>query len=103
MRNGRLVRKDRAGPKPGQVHVISDNLPDLLEHHSYSDGRRTDSKSTFRRWTREAGDVEKGNDRNPPPRAKTQDIRHDVALALQMCKSGHKPVLRFSGSDGWHD
>lgn len=103
MRNGRLVRKDRAAPKGVRVHVISDNLSDQLEHHGYSDGRRTDSKSTFRRWTKEAGLVEKGNDRVRTERAKLPDIRQDVAQALQMCRAGYKPSVRFSGSEGWHD
>lgn len=102
-RRGRLVRKESAGPRPGGVHVISDNLSDQLEHHGYHDGRRTDSKSTFRRWTREAGLVEKGNDRERPNRAKMPDIRQDVALALQMCKGGHRPRVRNEGGgEGWY-
>jgi hypothetical protein len=102
MRRGRLVLK-RPEPRAGKVHVISDTLSDQLEHHGYSDGRRTDSKSQFRRWTKDAGLVEKGNDRERPQRAQTQDIRQDVAQALQMCKEGYRPQIRFSGSEGWHD
>ncbi len=103
MRRGRLVRKERAGPRPGSgLHVISDDLGDQLEHHGFSDGRRTDSKSTFRRWTREAGLVEKGNDRERPKLAKTPDIRQDVATALQMCKNGYRPQIRHQGEEGWH-
>jgi hypothetical protein len=111
MRRGRLVRRDRAGPPPqaGHIlgagaHVISDELGAQLEHHGYADGRRTDSKSTFRRWTKDAGLVEKGNDRERPKRAKTQDVAGDVARALQMCKDGYRPQITrdgFSGGDGW--
>lgn len=102
MRRGRLVRKERAGPRPGQVHVISDDLGADLEHHGYADGRRTASKSVFRRWTREAGLVEKGNDRERPKLAKMQDLRQDVATALQMCRQGYKPTIRQQGEQGWH-
>lgn len=99
MRGGRLVLK-RAERQAGKVHVISDDLGQALEHHGYADGRRTDSKSQFRRWTKEAGLVEKGNDRERPNRAPAQDIASDVALALQMCKDGYRPRTRFEGGDG---
>ncbi len=110
MRRGRLVRKERAGPHPMEgtrlgagANVIGDELGAHLEHHGYSDGRRTDSKSVFRRWTKDAGLVEKGNDRERPKLAKMPDARADVARAVQMCKDGHKPFLRGTGSEGWHD
>lgn len=102
MRRGRIVRK-RPQVQACGVNVISDNLTEQLEHHGFSDGRRTDSKSTFRRWTKEAGLVEKGNDRVRARPAKAPDIRADVAQAVQMCKAGYKPVLREHGSEGWHD
>jgi hypothetical protein len=96
MRNGRLVRKDRAAPLSG-VHVISDDLGQALEHHGYDDGRRTDSKSTFRRWTSEAGLVEKGNDRNFTPRRigdNHSEVVRDVAQAVNMLKNGYRPQIR---------
>lgn len=102
MRSGRLVRKDRAGPKVERVHVISDDLGQQLQHHGYNH-RFTDSKSVFRRWTKEADLVEKGNDRERPNRAKQLDLRQDVATALQMCKEGYRPRLNGLGSEGWHD
>lgn len=77
--------------------VISDDLGAQLEHHGYSDGRRTDSKSTFRRWTREAGLVEKGNDRDRRPRNQGADLKEvirDVAQATQMVKAGYRPTIR---------
>jgi len=77
--------------------VISDDLGQQLEHHGYSDGRRTDSKSVFRRWTKEAGLVEKGNDRDRAPRRQGDALREvirDVAEATQMVKAGYKPQIR---------
>lgn len=96
-RNGKVIRKDSAAARNAGPMVISDYLGDQLEHHGYDDGRRTDSKSTFRRWTREAGLVEKGNDRDSRPRnigSDTREIIRDVAYATQMVKSGYRPQIR---------
>lgn len=96
MRGGRLVPKCTAAPL-SRVHVISDDLGAQLEHHGYDDGRRTDSKSQFRRWTREAGLVEKGNDRQSVPRklgSETRDVVRDVATAVNMLKEGYRPQIR---------
>jgi hypothetical protein len=92
-RNGRVVPKHSAPPRRDRVHVISDSLGEALEHHAYADGRRTDSKSQFRRWTREAGVVEKGNDRERPQPVREQSIAGDVAQAYQMVKQGYRPRL----------
>jgi hypothetical protein len=81
MRNGRLVRKDRAAPLSG-VHVISDDLGQALEHHGYDDG---------------AGLVEKGNDRNFTPRRigdNHSEVVRDVAQAVNMLKNGYRPQIR---------
>lgn len=97
-RNGELVLKELAKPRGGGPMVISDDLGQQLEHHGYSDGRKTDSKSTFRRWTKEAGLVEKGNDRNAAPRRQGEEMKQiirDVAEATQMVKAGYKPQIRF--------
>ena len=78
--------------------VISDDLGQQLEHHGYSDGRRTDSKSTFRRWTKEAGLVEKGNDRERSTRRQGEDVKQvirDVAEATQRVKAGYRPQIRY--------
>lgn len=75
-------------------NVISDTLPDQLEHMGYSDGRRTDSKSRFRQWTREAGLVEKGNDREGPRPVKAPDLRGDVAQAINMLRNGYRPNIQ---------
>ena len=97
-RNGELVLKQYAGPRGGDgPMVISDDLGQQLEHHGYSDGRKTDSKSTFRRWTKEAGLVEKGNDRERAPRRQGEELKQiirDVAEATQMVKAGYRPQIR---------
>ncbi len=95
-RDGKLIEKSKAPPKSG-AFVISDCLDQPLEHHGYSDGRRTDSKATFRRWTREAGLVEKGNDRERAERrfgADRGEVVRDVAQAVNMLKNGYRPQIR---------
>jgi hypothetical protein len=84
-------------PRQG-AYVISDDLGAMLEHHGYSDGRKTDSKSVFRQWTKAAGLVEKGNDRNRAPRRQGADVKEvirEVAYATEMVKNGYRPQIRF--------
>lgn len=93
-----FVPKRLVHQRADTVHVISDDLGQQLEHHGYSDGRMTDSKSVFRRWTRDAGLVEKGNDRVYKPRQLGPDVREviqDVGRAYQMCKEGYRPQIRW--------
>ena len=63
MRDGELVEKHLADPMPGQssFHYISDNMDPLLHH---ADGNYYDSKSTFRKVTKQHGCVEIGNNSN---------------------------------------
>lgn len=93
LRGGKLVPKSEASRLFDGPQVISDDLKADLEHMAYADGRRTASKSQFRRWTREAGCVEKGNDREQPRPAQSGDIRADVGRALQMLREGYRPRL----------
>jgi len=93
-----FVPKRYLHEQTNSVHVISDDLGGHLEHHGYSDGRQTDSKSVFRRWTKEAGLVEKGNDRNHAPRqqgAELKEVIRDVAYATEMVKNGYRPQIRY--------
>lgn len=101
----RLVQQDGVS-----LYVISDDLGQQLEHHGFSDGRRTDSKSKFRKWTKEAGLVEKGNDRTYSKRklaSDPQNVVRDVGEAVNMLKNGYRPKLgEISGlskdfSKGW--
>lgn len=96
-RNGKIVPKHLAEPRSAArvANVISDDLGADLEHMAYSDGRRTASKSVYRRWTKEAGCVEKGNDRERPRAEAGSDIRADVAQAIEMVRQGYRPSLRF--------
>lgn len=100
-RNGKIVPKHRAAPRHGQRvgGVISDDLGADLEHHGFADGRRTASKSVFRRWTKEAGLVEKGNDRERARPVAAPDLRSDVAQAIQMLRQGYQPIYRRIGGD----
>ncbi len=95
-RNGKIVPKHSAPPKhSGRVNgVISNSLGEHLEHHGYSDGRRTDSKSVFRRWTKEIGAVEKGNDREQRLPVRDNSMTRDVALAVEMVKNGYRPNIQ---------
>ncbi len=96
-RNGKVVPK-RTATRTDRVHVISDSLGADLEHHGFADGRKTDSKSHFRRWTKQAGLVERGNDRERPRpldgKAYAGEIQRDVAQSIQMLKQGYRPQLR---------
>lgn len=97
MRNGKLVPKHLAPPKysNGKMRqVISDDLGESLEHMGFADGRRTDSKSEFRRWTKEIGAVEKGNDRTARQTTRDNSMTRDVALAVEMVKSGYRPRIQ---------
>lgn len=95
-RNGKVVPKESAGPREDggkKFHVISDDLGADLDHHGYADGRKTASKSEFRRWTKEAGLFEKGNDREPARPVQDKSLASDVAQAIQMVRQGYKPTL----------
>ncbi len=97
LRDGKLVLKQNASSRSVGPMVISDEMGQQLEHHGYDDGRRTDSKSQFRRWTAEAGLIEKGNDREQTQRRQGDDTRQiirDVAEATQMVKAGYRPQIR---------
>ncbi len=96
-RNGKIVPKHSAPPRYSNAkmrQVISDDLGGDLEHMAYGDGRRTASKSVYRRWTREAGCVEKGNDREAPHEAATDNYRSDVIEAIRKVNAGYRPIIR---------
>jgi len=83
LRNGELVPKRLAAPlkSAGSPAIIRDDLGQGLKH--MANGRVTDSKSQFRRWTRESGCVELGNDvptKVTPPKINLPDVRADLAM-----------------------
>lgn len=90
MRNGRLVRKERAAPlnvSSAAVYVISDTM-DPVKH--MATGRMLDSKSEFRRDTKAAGCIEVGNDPaalRERPRPVPQGVHMDVKRAIEELRS----------------
>lgn len=91
----RLVRKNAQRDRPFSFRELTkDQLATEIEHPAYGDGRKTSSKSEFRRWTEQAGCVELGNDRNTPsPISRDRDVRRDVIRAYDMVKQGYRPTL----------
>lgn len=94
LRDGVLVEKHLAPPlhdRSDAPYISPDGMGMTLEHTAFADGRSTDSKSQYRRWTQEAGCVEKGNDREAP-RSQYQSVtREEVATAAQMVNQGYRP------------
>lgn len=84
MRNGRLVRKERAGPLPSSGRpfgVISDTMDPLVHPAT---GRLMDSKSQFRAITRAAGCVEVGNETQRDTRKpEVGGVKADIAQAIR--------------------
>lgn len=77
-----LVPKHLAAPKNSGAgyYVISDSLGQNVQHQA--NGRYSDSKSTHRRWTREAGCDEVGTEkltRKMQWEAPLGDVRQDLA------------------------
>jgi len=85
-------RAPRVGP-----YIIRDGM-DALQHPVT--GEIMDSKSAFRRVTREHGMVEVGDQAPtaPPPRAR-DDIKADVVEAVRALKEGYVPPPIESASD----
>jgi hypothetical protein len=88
MRNGRLVRKEIAGPPPGAGKllgvgnmVISDTM-NAMRHPAT--GKLMDSKSRFRAVTRAHGCVEVGNDTQKDTRRnEVLGLKADIAHAIR--------------------
>ena len=77
-----LVPKHLAAPlsRGAGYHIISDTLGENVRH--MANGRYSDSKSTHRRWTREAGCDEVGTEKLAPKmrwEAPLGDVRQDLA------------------------
>ena len=102
-RNGELVEKHLAAPKGiGFVRgVISDSIPDMVHP---ANGKRYDSKSSFRKVTKAHGYIEVGNEKQQDNRKPVhQDFQRDVGEAIQKLKEGYRPGTgqgSYSG-DGW--
>lgn len=82
MRNGRLVRKEHAAPRPGSgLYVISDTMPDMRHPAT---GQVMNSKSQFRAITRAAGCVEVGTETQRDTRQTgVGNLKSDIAQAIR--------------------
>lgn len=86
----RLVYSDRMDA----MNIIGDSLGADLEHTAFSDGRRTDSKSVYRKWTKQSGCIEKGNDRVFSAPDTSRVSKDEIRQATQMVAQGYKPRYR---------
>lgn len=82
LRDGELVPKRLAAPlkSAGSPAIIRDDLGAGLKH--MGNGKVTDSKSQFRRWTKETGCIELGNDylkETRKPEINLPNVRADLA------------------------
>lgn len=103
MRNGQLVEKHLAAPRgSGFVRgVITDSIPDLVHP---ANGKKYDSKSTFRKVTKAYGFQEVGNEKQVDRRKPVhQDFSRDVVEAVRKLNEGYRPGQERGGysGDGW--
>lgn len=95
LRGGRLVEKHTAPPQSGVFHVIRDGMDPTV--HPIT-GVLMDSKSQFRRVTRDNGCIEMGNEspRIPQasPEAYRRELQRDIHTAMEMTE--HRPAERAS-------
>lgn len=97
-RNGRMVEKGGPDdviepPKRSDLPMpyIAGDGQGYMQH--MGTGRWTDSKSEMRRWNRETGLVEVGNDMMEPKAPERPKItKAEIAEALQKVKQGYKPA-----------
>ena len=82
----RAVRVSRPAAFPA---IISDHMGALLHP---ANGKQYDSKSAFRRVTKEHGLVELGNDAPMSrPEYKPEGVRDDVINSIKMLEQGYQP------------
>lgn len=87
--DGNLVEVQRL-PRPRAFPaIISDHMSATMHP---ADGRQYESKSEFRRITREHGLVEIGNDAPiGRPEFKPEGVREDIERSVQMLNQGYQP------------
>ena len=81
---------DESVSTPHSLYVISDDLGKGLMHHGT--GKVTDSKSHFRRMTRDSGCIEYG-DQTPKaerPKINRADLKNDIGRAVYELKNGRR-------------
>lgn len=77
--------------RPSAFPSIITDTQDALLHPA--DGKRYDSKSQFRRVTKEHGLIELGNDAPMTRRAELQPegVEDDIAQSIEMLRQGYQP------------
>lgn len=78
-----MPRPKRIGP-----YIIRDQMETCIHPAT---GEMMDSKSAFRAVTREHGLVEVGNDAPTSPPPLLEDLKGDVAQAIEMLEQGYEP------------
>lgn len=98
-RDGQWVdRAELRGRVNSGPAVISDQM-DALRHPAT--GQTTDSKSHFRRMTKDAGCVEIGTTKMPEQRREMPDARREVGEAYQKLNQGYRPhPMAYAEFDG---
>lgn len=96
LRNGELVEKHLAAPKNAAPGIIRDTI-DATWHPA--DGRHYDSKSEFRRVTKDHGCEEVGNELQSDRRVINQISKADVARAYEMVRQGYHPNVQSERLD----
>lgn len=79
-RSAERMRRENVAP-----YVISDTMPETLHHAA---GRVSTSKSEFRRWTRQAGCEEVGNEKFPERKPiALPPVREDLKRVWEAAKN----------------
>jgi hypothetical protein len=94
VRNGVLVEAQRGEARP-RIHIISDTVAPTW--HPETDVV-TESKSVFRRMTKDSGCVEVG-DFKPKP-YEMPPVKESIAAAYQMLNQGFKPDIHTMPDSG---
>lgn len=87
--NGQWVPASQFARPPSVFPAIVRDQMDALTH--MGNGKTYDSKSQFRRATKELGLVEIGNDNIQPRKSELPPVRESVAEAIQMLEQGYQP------------
>jgi hypothetical protein len=100
-RDKELVEKQHAAPLQFVRGVISDSIPDMVHP---ANGKKYDSKSAFRKVTKDHGYIEVGNEKQTDRRVSSHgNFAGDISEAIRKVNEGYRPATesgRFSG-EGW--
>lgn len=91
------VRPERKRSDLSAPMLISDHMAPTWHP---KDGREYESKSQFRSVTARDGSIEVGNDAQTVTR-EAEPLHKDVGEAIRQLKSGYRPTVDKTGSEGW--